>query len=74
MKKHTNKERLVAFILAMLLMLFQLPVYAVAEINSETEVETTSEAPKEIVLYAGTETAATKSSSLLRQAHGAHQA
>lgn len=63
MKKHTNKERLLAIMLAMLLLLFQLPVYAIAEINSEASTETASEAPKEIVLYAGTETSGTKSPS-----------
>ena len=63
MKKHTNKERLVAFILAMVLTLSLLPVYAAAETVSETTAETTGESPKEIVLYAGTETRGTKSSS-----------
>ena len=63
MKKHTNKERLLAFVLAMVLTISLLPVYAVAEIVSEATAETVSEASKEIVLYAGTEASATKSSS-----------
>ena len=55
MEVHTNMKRLLFFVLAMALTLSLLPICAAAE--------TTSEAPKEIVLYAGTETAATKSSS-----------
>ena len=55
MKIHTNMKRLLFFVLAMALTLSLLPICVAAE--------TTSEAPKEIVLYAGTETRGTKSSS-----------